>query len=216
VKRVLVASASSVVRAGLEALVKGSPALAFAGSARSAAGAGLARQVEDVRPDVILVELDARHEAALSELLALAAKPGSPGVVALIDHPLGAWVAEALRAGVRAILTREAQAEEIEAAVEAAAAGLVVLHPATVESLLARAAIVPRGEGEVEPGPLTPREVGVLAMIAEGLGNKAIAARLGISEHTVKFHVSSIFAKLGAASRTEAVKIGIRQGVVML
>jgi two-component system, NarL family, response regulator YdfI len=216
VKQVLVASASSVVRAGLEALIKASPALAFAGSAHGAAGADFARQVGEVRPDVVLVELDGRDDAEWSELLALAARPESPAVVALTDDAQGAWAAEALRAGVRAILTREAPAEEIEAAVEAAAAGLVVLRPATVESLLAHTAIIPRGGSGAEPEPLTPREVEVLAMIAEGLGNKTIAHRLGISEHTVKFHVSSIFAKLGAASRTEAVKIGIRRGLVML
>jgi DNA-binding NarL/FixJ family response regulator len=64
--------------------------------------------------------------------------------------------------------------------------------------------------------PLTPREIEVLGMIAEGLGNKIIAARLGISDHTVKFHIASIFAKLNAGSRTEAVTIGIRQGLIMI
>ena len=64
--------------------------------------------------------------------------------------------------------------------------------------------------------PLTPREVEVLHMLAEGLGNKTIARRLGISEHTVKFHVGSIFSKLNASSRTEAVTVGVRQGLVML
>jgi DNA-binding NarL/FixJ family response regulator len=64
--------------------------------------------------------------------------------------------------------------------------------------------------------PLTPREIEVLGMIAEGLGNKIIAARLGISEHTVKFHIASIFVKLNARSRTEAVTIGVRQGLLMI
>jgi DNA-binding CsgD family transcriptional regulator len=71
--------------------------------------------------------------------------------------------------------------------------------------------------GAVAPAsPLTPREVEVLGMLAEGLGNKQIAARLGISEHTVKFHVASIFTKLHASSRTEAVTIGARAGVILL
>ncbi len=63
---------------------------------------------------------------------------------------------------------------------------------------------------------LTPREIEVLRMMAEGLGNKEIAVRLGISDHTVKFHISSILAKVGASSRTEAVTIGIRMGLVLL
>jgi DNA-binding CsgD family transcriptional regulator len=64
--------------------------------------------------------------------------------------------------------------------------------------------------------PLTPREIEVLGMLAEGLGNKTIARRLGISEHTVKFHVGSILAKLDASSRTEAVTLGARRGLIML
>nr|WP_228035594.1 response regulator transcription factor [Oculatella sp. LEGE 06141] len=63
---------------------------------------------------------------------------------------------------------------------------------------------------------LTPREIEVLGMLAEGLGNKAIAKRLSISEHTVKFHISSIFTKFGVSSRTEAVMLGARQGLILL
>ena len=68
----------------------------------------------------------------------------------------------------------------------------------------------------IAPQTLTPRETEVLGMIADGLGNKIIAARLGISTHTVKFHIASIFAKLEAGSRTEAVTIGIRKGLLMI
>jgi len=82
--------------------------------------------------------------------------------------------------------------------------------------LTGHTAIVPRSAPDVAPEALTPREIEVLVMIAEGLGNRTIAQRLGISEHTVKFHVSAIFAKLGVTSRTEAVKIGIRRGLIML
>jgi len=78
--------------------------------------------------------------------------------------------------------------------------------------------ILPGEESEPDPSDqtLTPREIEVLRMVAEGLGNKEIASRLGISDHTVKFHISSIFAKLGASSRTEAVTVGIRQGLIMV
>ena len=78
--------------------------------------------------------------------------------------------------------------------------------------------IRPGRQSELDPSGqiLTPREIEVLRMIAEGLGNKEIASRLRISDHTVKFHISSIFAKLGVSSRTEAVIVGIRQGLVMV
>jgi DNA-binding NarL/FixJ family response regulator len=118
------------------------------------------------------------------------------------------------RSGVRAVLPRQATAEEVIAAIEAAAAGLVVLHPDSADALQA----VPSSAGRAWSAaqPLTPREAEVLAMMAEGLANKIIASRLSISEHTVKFHIASIFAKLGASSRTEAVTIGVRTGRVMI
>ena len=125
-------------------------------------------------------------------------------------------MAEALRSGVRAILPRDVPAGELIAAIEAAAAGLVALHPADLNALLPappradRAPLVDAGEA------LTPRELEVFAMLAEGAGNKTIAWKLGISEHTVKFHVAPIMGKLNATSRTEAVAIGIRRGLIML
>jgi DNA-binding NarL/FixJ family response regulator len=103
---------------------------------------------------------------------------------------------------------------QIAAAIEAAFSGLVVLHPSEVESLVQsqRGNEIP----DALPEALTPREIEVLRLLAEGLGNKEIAARLGISEHTVKFHVASVMGKLGAGSRTEAVTLGIRRGVVLI
>lgn len=211
VARVLVAAPSAVVRAGLEALIAG-PTIQVVGRASSTALAG---PLQDIRPDVVLLELE-QHDEDLRTVLALDEGPGAPAFVVLADAPRGAWAADALRAGARAVLPREASAVEIVAAVEGAAAGLVVLHPDVVDALLlvrsspARVASAPAGQA------LTPREVEVLGMMAEGLGNKTIARRMGISEHTVKFHVGSIFTKLDASSRTEAVTLGARQGLIML
>jgi len=125
-------------------------------------------------------------------------------------------MAEALRSGVRAVLPPEAAPEEIVAAVEAAATGLVALHPDAVEALLPAAPPSPRSMPASPHPPLSSREVEVLGMLAEGLGNKQIAWRLGISEHTVKFHLSSIFTKMDVSSRTEAVALGVRLGLIML
>jgi DNA-binding NarL/FixJ family response regulator len=136
--------------------------------------------------------------------------------VVLADDPRGTWAAEALRAGARAVLPREATADEIIGAVEAAAAGLVVLHPAVTATLLPLLPTPARAVSAPPAQQLTPREIEVLGMLAEGLGNKTIARRLGISEHTVKFHVGSILAKLDASSRTEAVMLGARRGLIML
>ena len=213
--RVLVASGSAIVRAGLESLVTASPALALVGSS-PVIGATLAQQIEDLHPDAALVELDGRDEEVLSGVLALSAGAPACAIIVLAGDDQGSWATEALRSGVRAILPHDATAGEIIAAVEAAAAGLVVLHRGGLESLLADIPSITREVPASQPEALTPREVEVLGMMAEGLGNKTIAWRLGISEHTVKFHVGSILAKLNASGRTEAVTIGIRRGLIML
>ena len=98
---------------------------------------------------------------------------------------------------------------------EAAAAGLVVIHPSELDTVLS-AAIGPSAPLDELLEPLTRREREVLQMLAAGLANKEVAARLAISDHTVKFHVASILGKLGASTRTEAVSAGIRRGLVML
>jgi DNA-binding NarL/FixJ family response regulator len=104
--------------------------------------------------------------------------------------------------------------DEILPAIQAAYAGLVLLDPEVTQNLVAR--VQPRNGLTAAPEDLTPREIEVLRMLAEGLGNREMASRLGISDHTVKFHVSSILDKLGAASRTEAVTLGIRMGLILL
>src|SRR5262249_16001684 len=139
--------------------------------------------------------------------------PGSTAVVLLVSATPGAWVAEALRSGVRGVLPREASAGEMIAAIEATAAGLVALHPSDLSPLLPAPPHPERAVSTDSGEPLTPRELEVFAMLAEGAGNKIVAWKLGITEHTVKSHVASIMSKLNATSRTEAVAIGIRRGL---
>ena len=139
-------------------------------------------------------------------------------MILLVDNPTR-MTSAALPAGVRAVLPRNVTSAEIAAAIEAVAAGLYVFHPADIDSIPALRA--PQSETSPELGEplvehLTPREIEVLQLLSAGLGNKEIAARLNISEHTAKFHVASIMGKLGAATRTEAVTLGIRHGLVMI
>jgi NarL family two-component system response regulator YdfI len=212
--RVLIAAGSEIVRAGLEALLATHPALVAVGSAHDTAT--LVQQVEDLQPDVVLLESEAYDADALESLLALDASPHPPACVILTDDAQGVWAAEALRAGIRAILPHQASASALLAAIEAAAAGLVVLRRDVVDSLLSALSSHARDLPAAPQQTLTPREIEVLGMLAEGLGNKTIGWRLGISEHTVKFHVGSILAKLNASSRTEAVTLGIRQGLILV
>ena len=212
--RVLVTAASPVVRQGLEAIVTTSPLLTVVGS--SSGVATLAAEVESLHPDVVLLEWELQDEERLP-IFSLAQNAIAPAIVVLANDPRSAWVAETLRSSsVRAILPHEATASQIVAAVEAVADGLVVMHLDVFEPLLRGLPSPPRALDGASLQALSPREIEVLGMIAEGLGNKIIARRLGISEHTVKFHIGSIFTKLNASSRTEAVMIGARQGLIML
>lgn len=210
--RVLIHAASPIVRAGLEALLAGRGDLAVVDAAPDEP---LVERVEATEPDVVLLDADPRDPPPLPLPLAPDALSRAPAVVLLVDAPTTEDVAAALRAGARAVLPRMATMEEIVAAVEAAGAGLVSL-PATLAEAVFDAG--PRADARVPVADamLTPREAEVLAMLAEGRGNKRIASRLGISEHTVKAHLAAIFAKLGASSRTEAVTIGARRGLIVL
>lgn len=211
---VLVAAASAVGRAGLGTLVASNPTLTVIGQASSLEG--VAQASETLQPDVVLIEHEWDDETLIPSLLGLNAGSYIPTVVVLTDNPSTLWRAVAFHSPVRAVLPRTATAAEIVAAVEGAAAGLVILHPDTAEAILTALATPTTSLVEAAAQPLTQREVEVLHMLAEGLGNKTIARRLGISEHTVKFHVGSIFSKLNVSSRTEAVTVGVRQGLVML
>jgi DNA-binding NarL/FixJ family response regulator len=196
----LIAAPSAVVRAGLETLVAGDPAVEVAGSFADLSS------VEALRPDVVLAALPV-------EELAPPADGVAPAIVLLSADAQPAWSSEALRLGVRAMLSRDAAPAEVLAAVEAASTGLAVVDPHDLEALLS--ASNPTA-ASAESTVLTPRELEVLRLMAEGAANKNIAWKLGISEHTVKFHVASILAKLNASTRTEAVAIGIRKGMILI
>jgi DNA-binding NarL/FixJ family response regulator len=189
---VLVAAASLVVRAGLKSLVEQMQGCGVVGSVSPS---DLAEYALDLHPDVVLWHLAPDEDAAsvLQEFR------HQPVVLLTLQAPM-----ELIRAGARGVLPPDASETQISAALQATAADLVVLPPD-------RGAPAPNNTSV-----LTARETEVLRMIAEGLANKEIAYRLKISEHTVKFHVSALLGKLGAASRAEAIGLGIRRGAIML
>lgn len=201
--RVLIKASSPISKAGLETLVRADPSLHViqASSGEHPANA-------EAEADVVLAELERRDDEIAADVLDDAANGIS--VILLVLGPTAEWT-DALREGVKAILPRTLTGPQVAAAIHAAAAGLVVLHPGDTESILKAS-----GPPEPLPEPLTAREIEILRQLAEGLGNKEIAVRLGISEHTVKFHVGSVMGKLGAESRTEAVTLGIRRGLVLI
>ncbi len=145
----------------------------------------------------------ARPEATPPALLIFTDEPGAARQLAGL--PLRAW----------GVLPLDASEDELLAAVQALHEGLFVGAPALVQPLLGRSQITMQ-EGDALVEELTQREGEVLSLLAEGLANKQIALALGISEHTVKFHISSIYNKLGVTNRTEAVRAGARLGLIVL
>ena len=206
---VLVAAPSARARADLARRLVRSPGLR---PAPASPDLGLVEDIRAHAPDVLL--LDAATEGLTGILEALTLLPRAPAVVLLADDGRAALDGERLRPGVLAVLPRHATPGELAAAIESAAAGLLVLH----RDLAGDLAWLPGGAraAPADDPPLTPREIEVLGHLADGLANKPIAARLGITDHTVKAHVAAILEKLGAQSRAEAVAIGIRRGLILV
>lgn len=201
--RVLVVSPDPLSRGGLATLLAGQPGIAVAGEAPP--DRELPAAARRLDPDV--AAWDAGGDDAFEAPMRQASGSGLP-VVAVVSS--AAQARPALAAGARGLVLRDAAPERLAAALVAVAHGLWSLDGALAPGLLRPAPIAEPNE------PLTPREIEVLGLLSEGLPNKAIAARLGISEHTAKFHVNAILGKLGAESRSEAIVRAARLGLVAL
>lgn len=214
---VFIVAASPLARSGLENLLVARQ-VAVAGTVANLDD--LDHRVDDASADVILVDSTGEPLEPFLDSLLASGLASDFSVVVLVEPASLAASSPGLRDGVRAVLPNDVSPEQLVAALQAAASGLVVLHPAQAEAQVTASGFASPPARSRELGelaePLTPRESEVLQMLAGGLANKEIAAKLAISEHTVKFHVASILGKLGAATRTEAVSVGIRRGLVLL
>jgi DNA-binding NarL/FixJ family response regulator len=204
---VLVVADDALARAGLAALLAAQDECAVSGEVPGDADLELALEV--YAPDVVVWDLGWDPAPALERLAEL--EGADPPLVALL--PEETLVGAAWAAGARGILPREVAVERLVAALRAVVQGLIVLDPTLAEALQ-----LPQGDLTSESliEELTPRELEVVQLLAEGLSNKAIAYQLDISEHTVKFHVNAIMGKLGAQSRTEAAVRATRMGLILL
>ncbi len=203
--RVLIVADDQLSRAGLAALLAQQPGVEVAGQA--AEDDDIDSALEVYIPDVLVWDLGWNPVGSLARLSEL--PETAPPVVALLADD--SITAQARAAGARGLLPRNSEIENLVAALGAVARGLFVSDP----SLGLSTAPLPISTSGSLP-QLTPREGEALRLLAEGLPNKAIADRLGISEHTVKFHVNSLMGKLGAQSRTEAVTRATRLGLLLL
>ena len=203
--RIAVAATSAVRRAGLESIIRSHAEFQLAGSFGTVAS--LAPFARSTELDVIVIDSNSIQDLLL--------EPTSEAAIVLLTEVSDARsISRLLRSGVRAILSRESEPDDVVSAIFAVHDGLVLLSMPAAESLAAVFGDQPLQVEDELSEEITSRETDVLRMLAEGLVNKEIAARLGISEHTVKFHISSILDKLGASTRTEAVTQGIRRGLI--
>ncbi len=205
--RVAVATTSAVRRSGLESIVRSHADLHLAGSFGTVTS--LISFAGGTELDVIVIDSDSLRDLSL-------VSASDAAIVLLTELGDARSISRLLRSGIRAILSRENQPEDVLSAIYVAYDGMVLLSTPAAENLAAVYGDQPlEGEDELSE-EITSRETEVLRMLAEGLVNKDIAVHLGISEHTVKFHISSILDKLGASTRTEAVTLGIRRGLIPL
>jgi DNA-binding NarL/FixJ family response regulator len=208
--RIAIADDHPVVREGLVAMLETEPDFQVVGTAST--GAEAVVLVAGMDPDVMLLDLELPELDGVGVLRRLAADGTRVKVIVFTVFDTDERIIAAVEAGAAGYLLKGAPRAELFAAVRTVAAGGSLLAPAASSAVLRRV----RGEAAGGGPSLTPREHDVLEALARGLGNKQIAAQLGVSERTVKFHVSSLFGKLGAGNRTEAVTIAARTGLVTI
>jgi DNA-binding NarL/FixJ family response regulator len=207
--RVAVADDHPVVREGLLAMLETEPDFAIVGQAGT--GPEALALVASTDPDVLLLDLEMPGLDGVGVLRRLESEGARTRVIVFTVFDTDERIIAALEAGAAGYLLKGTPRDQLFEAVRAVARGGSLLAP------VATSAVLRRVRGDATPTPeLTPREFAVLEHLARGLGNKQIAAALGISERTVKFHVSSVFTKLGATNRTEAVTRAVQAGLISL
>ncbi|MEV4286962.1 response regulator transcription factor [Nonomuraea bangladeshensis] len=210
--RVVIADDHLVVRTGFGELLDTQPDFEVAG--RAADGLEAVRICREVKPDVVLMDVRMPGMGGIEATRELAG-PGGPRVLILTTFDLDEYVYDALRAGASGFLLKDVTAERLFDAVRVVAAGEALLAPAVTRRLIGEFARMGPRPPVAGLGTLTPRETQVLRLVAEGLSNPEIAARLVVTEETVKTHVSRVLNKLGLRDRTQAVVAAYETGLVV-
>jgi NarL family two-component system response regulator LiaR len=205
--RVLIADDHPIVRDGLALILATAADIEVVGEA--ADGEEALRLVERLHPDVLVLDLAMPGVDGVEAIRRLRANGSGAGILVFTAYDTDDRILAALRAGAAGYLLKGAPREDVFAAIRTVAAGGSLLPPVVATRLLRHV----RGD-EPEPEDLTPRQREVLRLLAQGQQNKEIAAALGISERTAKFHVEAVLRRLGAGNRTEAAAIATRRGLL--
>jgi DNA-binding NarL/FixJ family response regulator len=218
-----VADDQPVVRSGFSALIDSQPDLVVVGGA--ADGAEAVRLCRQRRPDVVLMDvrmpvmdgIEATRRIVAGDGAGAGPAASGPHILMLTTFDLDEHVYDALAAGASGFLLKDVTAEQLFEAVRVVAAGEALLAPTVTRRLIGELARLRRRPAAAPPSlaTLTPRETEVLRLVAEGLSNPEIAARLYVGDETVKTHVSRVLRKLGLRDRTQAVVVAYESGLVV-
>jgi DNA-binding NarL/FixJ family response regulator len=221
--RIVVVDDHQVVRTGFAALLDTQPDFTVVGTACD--GAEAVTVARELRPDIVLMDVRMPNTDGIEATRQLAGSPegageagGGPRILILTTFDLDEYVYDALCAGASGFLLKDVTAERLFDAVRVIAAGEALLAPSVTRRLISEFALMrPRADAHSAAilAALTPRETQVLRLVAEGLSNQEISARLVVTEETVKTHVSRVLSKLGLRDRTQAVVTAYESGLVV-
>ena len=208
--RVVLVDDQTLVRSGFRMILKAEPGIEVVGEA--ADGREAIAAVRELRPDLVLMDIRMPNLDGLEATRRILAEPNPPRVLVLTTFDLDEYVFAALRAGASGFLLKDAPEQQLTAAIRVAADGGALFSPSVTRKLIERFA----GHADPPPGlaELTQREREVLRLLARGLSNAEIAAKLVVSEHTVKTHVARVLMKLDLRDRTQAVVLAYESGLV--
>ena len=209
--RVLVADDHAIVRRGICALLATEPGIEVAGEACD--GHEAVAEVERLRPDVVLMDIVMPEMDGLEATRLITASQPDTRVLVLTSFGGDDQVFPAIRAGAQGYLLKDSRPQELVSAIRQVHSGESSLHPTVARRLLQE--LSPSSEG-TDGEPLTPREVQVIQLVAQGYTNRQIGEELSISEATVRTHMSKILAKLNLGSRTQAALYALREGIATL
>ncbi len=215
--RVAILASTSTLRYGLRSILTSASVLSDSHSESEVAfesGSIIEFLQANPQVDVLLLDSELIDQPSLARIAA--SQEGQLGIIVLTGDPAPARILKQLPLRGWGLIPMDVSVDELQAAVQAVAEGLLVGAPELLAPLLSDSLISVSTEMGQPHETLTSRELQILQLLALGLANKQIAQKLAISEHTVKFHISSIYTKLGVASRTEAVRSGMQRGLITL
>jgi DNA-binding NarL/FixJ family response regulator len=204
-----------MVREGLVAMLAHRPEVKMVGTAATGAEARLL--MEEVHPDVVLVDINLKGESGIALCRTLVDEHPDVAIVCLTVYDQEQYLFEALRAGARGFLLKRITPEGLVAAVEGVMAGEIVIDP-LLSGKVTKIAAASEARGLFWPGihyGLTKRESEILQIVCEGFSNREIAERLFVGDETVKSHLKAVYRKLGVSDRSEAIALALRQGLVL-